>query len=192
MTRFKSGRAASRFSKACLYKVSRKYSKNWLRKTNIKSNLTPEIKYTLKPSNYEAKPWFLHFTAQKSKCPRRFREINPEISRTCSMCPCRVFYECFYWKTIAGNLGSLKTQISQKIQKNRYLAKTKRKEKPDSQKARQGHIKHVCKISGSISQIRRGHRTLKEIGVLCLNQPVSLASRNVGISTNRRFHELEH
>ena len=26
-----------------------------------------------------------------------------------------------------------------------------------SQKARQGHIKHVCKISGSISQKWRGH-----------------------------------
>ena len=35
---FFSERAASRCSKACLYKVSRKYSKNWLRRTNIKSN----------------------------------------------------------------------------------------------------------------------------------------------------------
>ena len=35
--------AAGRCSKACLYKVSRNYSKNWLRRANIKSNLTPEI-----------------------------------------------------------------------------------------------------------------------------------------------------
>ena len=151
MTRFKSGRAASRFSKACLYKVSRKYSKNWLRKTNIKSNLTPEIKYTLKPSNYEAKPWFLHFTAQKSKCPRRFREINPEISRTCSMCPCRVFYECFYWKTIAGNLGSLKTQISQKIQNpNIWL-----KEKKNRKRLGRGTLDTHMKILGPISHKHR-------------------------------------
>ena len=52
---FFSGRAACRCSnKACLCNLSRKYSKNWLRRT--KSN----IRYTLKPSNYDAKPWFLH------------------------------------------------------------------------------------------------------------------------------------
>ena len=38
--------------------------------------------------------------------------------------------------------------------------------------ARQGHIKQVCKISGSNSKKRRGHWHLKEFGVLCLNQPV--------------------
>ena len=102
MTHFFSGRAASRCSKACLYKVSRKHSKNWLRRTSIKSNLTPEIECTLKLSNYEAKPWLSHFTAQKSKCPRRFGEMDPEILRTCSMCPCQAFYECFFlslWKS---------------------------------------------------------------------------------------------
>ena len=104
MTHYFSGRAASRCSKACLYKVSRKYSKSWLRRTNIKSNLTPKIEDTLKPSNYDAKPWFLHFTAQKSKCPRRFWQIDPEKLHTCLMCPCRAFYECvflfffFNWK----------------------------------------------------------------------------------------------
>ena len=30
-------------------------SKNRLRRTNIKSNLTPKIEYTLKPSTYNAK-----------------------------------------------------------------------------------------------------------------------------------------
>ena len=69
-------RAASRCSKACFYKVSRKYSKNRLRRTNNKSSLSPKIDFTLKPSN-DAKPWFLHFTAQTSKCPRRFGEIRP-------------------------------------------------------------------------------------------------------------------
>ena len=68
-------------------------SKNWLRRTSIKSNLKPEIENTLKRRNYDAKPLFLHFTAQKPKCPRRFWEIDPEILHTCSMCPCRAFYE---------------------------------------------------------------------------------------------------
>ena len=74
-----SGRAASKCSKACLYKASRKYSKNWLRRISIKSKLAPEIEYTPKPSNYVDNPWPLHFTAQKSKCPRRFWEIGPEF-----------------------------------------------------------------------------------------------------------------
>ena len=100
---FFAGPASSRCSKACLYKVSRKNSKNWLRRTTTTSNLMPKIIYTLKPSNYDAQPWFLHLTALK---------------------------------------------------------------------ARQGHIKHVCKISGSDSQKRRGHWRLKEFGVLCLNQPI--------------------
>ena len=70
-------RGASRCSKACLYKVSRQYSKNWLRRTNIKSYSTPNIEHTIKPSNYDVRPWFLHFTAQKLKCSRRFWEIRP-------------------------------------------------------------------------------------------------------------------
>ena len=99
-------------------KVSRKYSKNWLRtRTSIKSNLTPEIEKTPNPSNYDAKPWFLRFTAQKSKCQRRFWELDPELLHTCWMCPCRAFYGCFFlvfWFFSAENMGFLKTQISQK------------------------------------------------------------------------------
>ena len=41
---------------------------------------------------------------------------------------------------------------------------------------RRGHIKHVYRISGSISQKRRGRWTLKEFGVLCLDQPVGVNS----------------
>ena len=37
-------------------KLRAKYSKDRLRRTNIKSNLTPIIEYTLKPSNDDAKP----------------------------------------------------------------------------------------------------------------------------------------
>ena len=67
-----------------------------LRRTNIKSNLTPKLEYVLKPSNYRANPWFLHLTAQKSKCPRRFWELDPAILHTYLMCPCRGFYECVF------------------------------------------------------------------------------------------------
>ena len=52
-----------------------------------------------------------------------------------------------------------KTQIPPKIQKPKYLRKKKKKY---SEKARQGHLEHACKISGSISQKRRGHWTLNE------------------------------
>ena len=69
--------------------------------------------------------------------------------------------------------GPLKPKYLQKIQKPKHLVKnTKKRKKKHSLKARQGHIKHVCKSSGSNSQKRRGHWRLKEFGVLCLNQPV--------------------
>ena len=84
--------------------------------------------------------------------------------------PAKPFTNVFFF--LSGNLGSLKTQISQKIQNPNIWRKKKENKNSHSQKARQGHIKHVCKISGSISQKRRGHWTLKELGVLCLNQPV--------------------
>ena len=70
----------------------------------------------------------------------------------------------------AENVGSLQTQISPEIQKPKYLMK-KTKQK-NSLKARQGRIEHVCKLSGSNSQKRRGHWRLKEFGVLRLNQAV--------------------
>ena len=47
---------------------------------NLETNLTRRIEYILKPSNYDAKPWFLHFTTQRSKFPRRFREIWPHAT----------------------------------------------------------------------------------------------------------------
>ena len=51
-----------------------------------------------------------------------------------------------------------------KYQNSKYLARKKQ-----TRKARQGHIKRVYNISGSISEKRREHWTLKEIGVICLN-----------------------
>ena len=129
------------------------------------------MEYTLKPSNYHVKPWFLHVTAQKSKYPRRFWELDPEFLYTCLMCPCRAFYECFFCFLFffAENVGSLKTQISPKNTKTQI---SDGKSKNYSLKARQGHLKHVWKTPGSNSRKRRGHWHLKEFGVLCLNQPV--------------------
>ena len=73
----------------------------------------------------------------------------------------------------AKNVGSLKTQISQKYTKTQICdEKNKRTKTPHSLKARQGHTKYVCKISGSNSKKRRGHWHLNEFGVLRLNQPV--------------------
>ena len=60
----------------------------------------------------------------------------------------------------------------------KYPKKNKKKQTSDdkktthSWKARQGFIKRVCKISGTFSRKRRGHWTLKELGVLCLNQRI--------------------
>ena len=95
----------------CLCKVSRKFSKNWLRRTNIKSNLTPKIEYTLKPSNYDNNPCFLHFTAQNPTVHAVLEGWGPEILHTCLMRPCRAFDELLLF-FFAGNVESLKTQIS--------------------------------------------------------------------------------
>ena len=48
--------------------------------------------------------------------------------------------------------------------------KTKQKKRP--YRARQGHIQHVCKISGSNSQKRRGH--LDFCAVKCKNHGLAL------------------
>ena len=62
---------------------------------NIKSNLTTKIEYTLKSSNYDAKPWFFHFTAQNSNVHAVFERQEPEILQTCWVCPCRAFHDFF-------------------------------------------------------------------------------------------------
>ena len=72
----------------------------------------------------------------------------------------------------AENVGSLKTQISPKTTKTQISDEKNKKQKKKSLKARQGHIKHVCKISGSLKN-GVDNRRLKEFGGLCLNQPVT-------------------
>ena len=159
MTRFFSERAVSRWSKACLYKVSRKKSKNWLRRTNIKSTLTPNIEYILKPSNYNAKTWFLHLTAQKSKCPRRFWELDPGILHVFNVPLPSLSRMFFFFRRKCG--VSSDTNIPRKNE-NRNIWRKEKKQKHPLQ-AWQGHTKHTCKISGSNSQKRRGHWHLKEL-----------------------------
>ena len=58
---------------------------------------------------------------------------------------------------LAENVGSLKTHIS--LQNPQMFAKNTHKN-AHSFNARQGHIKHVCKIWGSNSRKRNGHRLL--------------------------------
>ena len=68
---FFSGPAASRCSNACLYKGSRKKSKNWLRRTNIKSNLTLKIEYFTKTKELrcQAVIFALHHTKVQMSTP---------------------------------------------------------------------------------------------------------------------------
>ena len=133
------------------------------------------MEYTLKPNNYDSKPWFLRFTTQKAKCPRRFWEasLDPEFLHTCLTCPCRAFNDYLF---PLENAGFLKPQIPHTIQKPKYLAKENKKQRERSRKARQEHIKHGCKISGSPCLERRGHWTLKGIFFFYSNKPVLVSS----------------
>ena len=89
-------------------KFRAKKSKNGLRRTNVKSNLMPEVEYTQKTGNYDPKPWFLHLTARNSKCPRRCWELDAEFLHTCLMCPCRAFQECAFLSFPPKMWGSLR------------------------------------------------------------------------------------
>ena len=103
---------------------------------------------------------FCTFTPKRPNVQAVF-EIDPEILHTCSMCLCQAFHE----KKIAGNVRSLKTQLSQKKTKTQISGRKKKNVVKGS--AGQGHMKRVCKILGPISQKRRGHWTLKEFGDIC-------------------------
>ena len=54
-----------------------------------KWNITRKLDPTLKPSTYEQLRKIHMLSAQKLQCPRRFKEIYPEILHTCSTCPSR-------------------------------------------------------------------------------------------------------
>ena len=149
MTPFFAGPAAPRCSKACLCKVSRKYSKDSVgpissQMSRLKSNIL------LKQTSFDAKPCTSPYENPS------VRELDPDILQTCLMCPCRALYE-HVGKKIAENVGSVVTQISpQKILFWRGKKKNSRQ-----QLGRGTWIQ--------FSKTRR-HWHPKEFGVLCLNQ----------------------
>ena len=70
-------RAASTCCKACLHKVSRKYSKNWLRRTHIKSYPKPKIEYTLKPKNLRCQAVIFALYRTKAQMSTTFLRGRP-------------------------------------------------------------------------------------------------------------------
>ena len=73
-------RAASRFSKAYLYKLQRKYSKNWLRTPNIKSYLTPKRDPKETISIYAATAQAAHGFRANAKMPTTFWRWSLSVS----------------------------------------------------------------------------------------------------------------
>ena len=88
------------------------------------SYLKPKIESTLKPTNSDAKqPWFLQFIAQKSKYMSTpfLRDTPWNFAHVFHVPLLSPFRMCFF-SFVAGNVGSLKTQISPKMQKSKYMA----------------------------------------------------------------------
>ena len=85
------------------------------------------------------------------------------------------FRQIFGFWYLLGYLGLSRDPI--------FPAKQNKNKKKHSQKARQGHIKHVCKKSGSISQKRRGR--LHFCAIKCKNH--GLASKLLGFSVYSIF-----
>ena len=173
---FFSGPAASRCSNACLYKGSRKKSKNWLRRTNIKSNLTLKIEYFTKTKELrcQAVIFALHHTKVQMSTP--FLRVRPWNYAHVFNLPLPsllrmgffvfVFFSPKMW-------GPLRPKIYPKNTKKTNIWRKKYKKIVKGPAG--AHLTRV-QNSGSISQKRRGHWHLKQFGVLCLNQPVSRLS----------------
>ena len=66
------------------------------------------------------------------------------------MCPCRAFYErrLMFFVTFAGNVVSLKTQISQKMQKCKYLAEKKQNKKNICKRLDRGIVNTCAQFQG--------------------------------------------
>ena len=88
---FFSERGDCRNSKACqsVKRFHAKIQRSDLPIVNIRWNITQKLDPPLKPSNYMQIPKIRMFYAQKSKSPRRFQEIDPELLHTCCTCPSR-------------------------------------------------------------------------------------------------------
>ena len=76
------------------------------------------------------------------------------------MCPYQAFFVCLFFP--AGNVGSLKNQISHKIQKTKYLGK---KKKNIRKRLGRGTLNTCAKRQGLMAQKRRGQRTWRNLGL---------------------------
>ena len=96
------------------------------------------------------------------------------------MCPCRAFNECFFLFLVlfVRYLGFCICWDIWGLTRPHIFGEKMKQNKKHLRKARQGHIKHVCKISGSNSQKQRGHSNL--YAVKCKNH--GLASYLLGFS----------
>ena len=157
-------------------KVSRKQSKNWLRRTNRQVSLNAKSWSYIDTvvNNHEATSNCFHF----------YRTIVI-FSTLCFVGIfwnlARVFYKplgslwslCFVLFFRQKNWKSQDPNIP-KIQKHNICRKNKTRQQiriyPST--TWQGLMKHVCQTSGSNQRQRRGHWTLKEFGAIGLNQLV--------------------
>ena len=112
---------------------------------------------------------FLHFTAQKSKCPCLFWEWRSWDFPCVFNVPLPSLFRFFFFFFSLEMWGFLK--YPPKMLKPEHVAKKTKPKNPSVSSLGRG------KVSRSNSQIRRGHWHLKEFGVLCLNQPVVFVDR---------------
>ena len=145
---------------------------------NVKSHLTPKIDHILKLSNYEATPIYCTFPAQKSKCPRRFLGIDPEIWH--------VFYApypslsrmgLFLFFSPDKLFGISQDPNFPKKYKTNNIWRNKKYIKKNDNGSDRAHKTRVPKIQGLSpkNKKRRGHWLLNNFWAVCLNQPVSTA-----------------
>ena len=136
------------------------------RRSNLKSYLTPKVESSLKPSNHDTNQFFFtltasmgydpqktewiidHRTAQRSKCPSRFLEIDPEMWHTRFACPAKPLNVFFLPETrnplrLKYPPKNTKTHISGETWKNNWLT------------VRLGDIKRACKTSGATAYLSK-------------------------------------
>ena len=93
--------------------------------------------------------------------PRRFFDSDREILRTSSMCHREDLTSRGLF--FLSDFSSVKFIFENVAQLRPNLFGEKKEEKKNNKKTearpRDGHLEHVCKISASISQKRRGHLT---------------------------------
>ena len=124
-----------------------RYSKAWshanIRRSdlpmfNIKWNITRKLDATLKPSNYKYLREVHKFSAQKSKCSRRFEEIVKYCTHVLRVHPETWSPRSFFLLFSAEHIWSKEIQTSHIIL---YLTKTRAKKNPARSGLRQGSWK---------------------------------------------------